>query len=68
MNKMYLSFFLWGWIQVLFGAGLQAPRLFAALFSVLSVVGIWIVARRLSNRWLAALAVWVLIDQEWSSS
>ena len=60
VNKMYLSFLIWGWIQELFGAGLQAPRLFAVLFSVLSVVGTWIVARRLSNRWLAALAVWVL--------
>jgi lysylphosphatidylglycerol synthetase-like protein (DUF2156 family) len=61
MNKMYLSFFIWGWIQVLFGAGLQAPRLFAVLFSILSVIGTWIIARRLSNRWLAALAVWVLV-------
>jgi hypothetical protein len=60
MNKMYLSFLIWGWIQVLFGAGLQAPRFFAVLFSILSVIGTWIIARRLSNCWLAALAVWVL--------
>jgi hypothetical protein len=60
VNKMYLSFMIWGWVQELFGAGLLAPRIFAVIFSVLSVAGTWIVARRLSNRWLAALAVWAL--------
>jgi len=60
VNKMYLSFLIWGWVQQLFGAGLLAPRLFALFLSVSSVIGTWIVARRLSNRWLAALTVWAL--------
>lgn len=56
-NKMYLSFLIWGWIQELFSPGLLAPRLFASLFGVISLLGTWIVTRRLGGRWIAALAV-----------
>jgi hypothetical protein len=59
-NKMYLSFFIWGWIQVLFSPGLFAPRVFAILFGFLSLVGTWIIVRRMGNRWMAALAVLTL--------
>ena len=31
INKMYLSFFIWGWVQALFAPGLLAPR-YAAVF------------------------------------
>jgi hypothetical protein len=58
-NKMYLSFFVWGWIQKLFSPGLLAPRLFAILFSFLTLVGTWIITRRLGNRWIAAFSVLV---------
>lgn len=60
INKMYLSFFIWGWVQMLFSPGLLATRDFAVFLSVLSLLGVWIVSRRLGNRWLAAIAVWVL--------
>lgn len=60
INKMYLSFFIWGWVQELFGPGLLAPRIFAVFLSVLALLGLWIVSRRLGNRWLASIAVWVL--------
>lgn len=59
-NKMYLGFFIWGWIQVLFAPGLLAPRIFAILFGFLSLLGTWIVVRRMGNRWMAALAVLTL--------
>ena len=60
INKMYLSFFIWGWVQAVFGPGLLAPRYAAVFLSVLSLVGLWMVSRRMGNRWLAAIAVWVL--------
>jgi hypothetical protein len=60
INKMYLSFYIWGWVQLLFSPGLLAPRTLAVALSLLSVWGVWILARRLGNRWLAALAVLVL--------
>jgi 4-amino-4-deoxy-L-arabinose transferase-like glycosyltransferase len=60
VNKMPLAFFIWGWIQEWFKPGLLAPRYFAVLFSALSLLGTWIVARRMGSRWLAAIAVWVL--------
>ena len=60
INKMYLSFFVWGWVQALFGPGLLAPRYVAVFLSLFSLLGLWIVSRRLGNRWLAAAAVWVL--------
>jgi hypothetical protein len=60
INKMYLSFFIWGWVQALFMPGLLAPRYVAVFLSVLSLLGLWIVSRKMGNRWLAAIAVWVL--------
>jgi hypothetical protein len=60
INKMYLSFFIWGWLQELFAPGLLAPRYFAVLLSVLALLGLWIASRRMGNRWLAAAAVWVV--------
>lgn len=59
-NKMYLTFYLFGWVQVLFGPGLLTSRIFAAVLSTASVVGIWMMARRFSNNWIAAAAVWAM--------
>jgi 4-amino-4-deoxy-L-arabinose transferase-like glycosyltransferase len=60
MNKMYLSFTIWGWLQALIKPGLLVPRYFTVLLGGLTVAGTWVVARRFSNRWLAAVAVWVI--------
>jgi len=60
INKMYLSFFIWGWVQVVFAPGLLAPRYIAVFAGALTLLGLWIASRRMGNRWLAAIAVWVL--------
>ena len=60
INKMYLSFFMWGWVQAVFQPGLLAPRYVAVFLSLLSLLGLWIVSRRIGNNWLAAIAVWTL--------
>lgn len=58
-NKMPLSFLIWGWVERLFGPGLRTGRYFAILLGALTVLGVWMAARRFGGRWLAAAAVWV---------
>ena len=59
-NKMYLTFYLYGWVQLLFGPGLLTARIFAAVLGSLSVIGIWLITRRFSNNWIAAAAIWAM--------
>ena len=59
-NKMYLPFYFYGWIQLLFKPGLLAPRLLAVVLGTMSVAGLWIVIRRISNDYFAAIAVWAM--------
>lgn len=57
-NKPPLAFLIPGYVQVWFGPGLRAGRYLSVFFGVLALVGLWILARRVGNRWLAAGAVW----------
>jgi len=57
-NKPPLAFLIPGYAQALFGTGLRTGRYLSIFFGVLALIGLWIVARRLGNRWLAAGAVW----------
>jgi len=57
-NKMVLGFYIWGWIQVIFSPGLLAPRLFAVVFGVATVVGTWLTIKRVGNKWLGMISVW----------
>ena len=57
-NKSPLAFLIPGWIQDLFGAGLRTGRLFAVVLGVLTLIGLWMTARRLGNSWWAAAVVW----------
>ncbi len=60
MNKMPFGYLFSGWLQKLFGAGLQTGRVAAVFFGLLSLLGMWLLIRRLSgNLWLAGLAVWI---------
>ena len=59
-NHTPLAFLVPGWLQVLFGPGLRTGRYFAVFVALLMLLGLWILARRLGNRWWAAGAVWVL--------
>ncbi|MBS4060367.1 MAG: glycosyltransferase family 39 protein [Bacteroidetes bacterium] len=66
VNKMPLSFLLWGWVLKLFGPTLLTARAFAVLLSILALLGTWIVARRFTNGWLATLVVWALsLNASW---
>jgi len=59
-NHMPFSFLIPGYVQVLFGPGLRTGRYFAIALGLLTLLGIWLLARRLGNRWWAVAAVWLL--------
>jgi len=59
-NHMPLSFLIPGYIQALFEPGLRTGRYLAVFFSVLTIIGLWVIVRRLGGVWWAALGVWAL--------
>lgn len=59
-NHMPLAFLIPGGVQVAFGPGLRTARYAAIACTMLMLVGMWLVARRLGSGGWAAAAVWVL--------
>ncbi|OQY29679.1 MAG: hypothetical protein B6I38_07955, partial [Anaerolineaceae bacterium 4572_5.1] len=67
-NKMPLAFLIPGYVQKLFGPGLRTGRYFAITLSILFLLGVWIVARRLggdshggrASRWSGTAAVFIV--------
>ena len=59
-NKGPLAFLIPGWFQDIFGAGLPVGRFMAVGLGLLTLVGLWLTARRLGNGWWAAAVVWGL--------
>ena len=59
-NHMPLSFYIPGYVQLLFGPGLRTGRYLAIFLGLLGLLGVWLIFRRLGGRWLAAGAVWVI--------
>ena len=73
-NHMPLSFLIPGWVQVLLGPGLRTGRYFAVFLSILTLIGLWTLVRRVSrptgtggarqqgdpSTWWGALAVWAV--------
>ncbi|HQX00884.1 MAG TPA: glycosyltransferase family 39 protein [Anaerolineales bacterium] len=58
-NKAPFAFLIPGFVQYLFGAGLRTGRFFAIFLGLLTLLGVWITARRWGGKWSAAGAVWV---------
>ncbi|RME08561.1 MAG: hypothetical protein D6803_00915 [Anaerolineae bacterium] len=56
-NHMPLSFYIPGFVQVLFRPGLDTGRYFAFALSLLFMLGVWLTVRRWRGEWMAALAV-----------
>jgi len=56
-NHMPLAFYIPGSVQAVFGLGLRSARYFALLLGGLMLLGLWLVTRRLSNPWWAALVI-----------
>ncbi len=59
-NHMPLAFLIPGQIQAWFGPGIYTARFFAIFLAVLMMAGLWILSRRLGNRWWAAAAIWIM--------
>lgn len=57
VHQMPLADLIPGYLQLWFGPGLRAGRFFAVLFALLLLFSLWITARRMSGRWIAALLV-----------
>ncbi len=53
-NQMPLAFLIPGWVQMVFGVGIRTGRMMAIVLGVLALLGLWLTARRLGGRWLAA--------------
>ncbi|HEY3310927.1 MAG TPA: glycosyltransferase family 39 protein [Anaerolineales bacterium] len=60
-NQMPLAFLIPGWVELLFGAGLRTGRMLAVILGLLMLVGLWLTARRLAGRWVAAGLVMALL-------
>jgi len=58
LGHMPLSFLIPGYVQVLFGPGIRTARYFTFVLGIISLIGIWIVARKLGGKWWAAVAIW----------
>ncbi|KAA0272845.1 MAG: hypothetical protein EDM79_10965 [Chloroflexi bacterium] len=58
-NKAPFAFLIPGIAEYIFGAGLRTGRYFSIFLGLLTVLGVWITARRWSGGWMAALTVWV---------
>ena len=57
-NKAPLAFLIPGYFQDLLGQGLRSGRFVAVVISLLALLGLWVVARRLGGGWWAAAVVW----------
>jgi hypothetical protein len=53
-NQMPLAFLIPGWVERFFGPGLRTGRMLAIVLGMLMLLGLWLTARRLSGRWIAA--------------
>ena len=58
-NKAPFAFLIPGFAEFIFGAGLRTGRYFSIFLGLLTVLGVWITARRWAGAWLAAGTVWV---------
>jgi hypothetical protein len=59
-NHMPLSYLIPGYIQVWLGPGLRTGRYFSIFLAGVTILGLWIVTRRLAGRWWAAAVIWAV--------
>jgi len=59
-NHAVLSFLIPGYVQKWFGPGLDVARYFMIFLASLTLLGLWIFAKRWGGKWWAAAAIWVI--------
>ncbi len=57
-NHMPLAFLIPGVVQGVFSPGLRTGRMLAVLWGALTLIGLWILVRRLGGKGWATLSVW----------
>jgi hypothetical protein len=68
-NHLPVSFLIPGYVQKIFGLGMRTGRMFAVALGLLTVVGLWLAAKRAGGRWIAAGIVWVMaLNTGWIKS
>lgn len=60
-NKPPLSFIALGISQFLFGPGLESGRILAIIFSVIMLIGLWLIVNRLGGKWWALFSITLFI-------
>ena len=55
-----LSYIIPGVIQAWFGPGLVVGRFFSLFLGLLTIIGVWVVARRLAGKWAAVVALLII--------
>ena len=60
-NHAILSFLIPGYVQKWFGPGLQTGRYFMIALSLLTLLGLWVFAKRWGNSWWAVGIVWAMV-------
>lgn len=62
-NNMPLAYYIPGLAQALVGPGLRTGRYFAIFLSLLMLLALWLLARRLKGKWWAlAILVWFALN------
>lgn len=59
-NHMPLSFLIPGYVQRLFGPGLRTGRYLAIVESMLLLIGLWLLTKRLRGAWWGSAVVWAM--------
>lgn len=59
-NHAILSFLIPGYAQKWFGPGLETGRYFMIFLSLLTLLGLWVFAKRWGNAWWAVGVVWAM--------
>ena len=60
MQKGPFAYLIPGYIQLWFGPGIRTGRYFAILLSILFLLGLWLVNRRLGGAWCAAIVIGIV--------
>ena len=68
-NQLPVAYLIPGFFQMVFGRGIETGRVYAFVLGALTVVGMWLAARRQGNYWWAAGMVWVIaLNTGWIKS
>ena len=60
MDQMPLAYLIPGWVQQIFGLGLNVGRYFMVFLLSLTLIGLWIIVSRYPGKWNVAFVLWAI--------